>query len=189
MSAAGTLKAVEILRREIAMAAATGKTDAMKNIRVVTVDVGSVDLGKGAFTSTTTAAAEETSNMLSATDGWTSSEKLIYGPAFASVAQSVQQRALGLEALGAWEGLKALFGEKRHYAVGRKPAEMSAFVDTVVGIISAGRFGVLGHHVGLGFVMNWVRGDRISVGAGGMSVSIYFIPIILDICLQPTLTN
>ena len=166
MSAAGTLKAVEILRREIAVASVTGKTDSMKNIRVVTVEVGSIELGvRGA------PALDQQTNILKATEKWTSSEKLIYGPAFASVIAHqqahVQQEVVG----GWWEGVQALFGERRHYAVGRRPAKMSEFVRKVVGIVSEGRYGptLFGQNVGLGVVMNWVRGDRVAVGAGGMS--------------------
>ncbi|KAF5315937.1 hypothetical protein D9611_004797 [Ephemerocybe angulata] len=176
MSAAGTLKAVEILRREIAMAAVTGKTDSMKSIRVVTVDVGSIDLGKAAAA----AAESNRANVLKATESWTSSEKLIYGPAFASVSQEAQQVA----ELGKWKGFLALFSEKRHYAVGRRPAKMSAFVKKVVGIVSEGRHGptVFGHNLGLGIVMNWVHGDRVSVGAGANTYKLasYLPSLLLD---------
>ncbi|KAJ3540972.1 hypothetical protein NMY22_g4080 [Coprinellus aureogranulatus] len=143
MSAAGTLKAVEILRREIAMAAVTGKTDSMKNIRVVTVDVGSIDVGTAR-----TPGAEQKPNILKATEKWTSSEKLIYGPAFANVIAHQQAHAQQEEVQGLWEGVRALFGERRHYAVGRRPTRMSVFVKKVVGIVSEG------------------RGDRVAVGAG-----------------------
>jgi hypothetical protein len=158
MSAAGTLKAVEILRREVAMAAMTGKTDSMKNIRIVTVDVGTIDIGP--------ANRVQTENVLKATEAWTSSEKLIYGPAFASVSHEVAPAS-------AWESVLALFSERRHYAVGRRPTKMSVFVRKIVNIVSEGRYGptVFGRNVvGLGLVNNWLhwlQGDRLSVGAGG----------------------
>jgi len=152
MSAAGTLKAVEILRREVAMAAVTGKTDSMKNIRVVTVDVGTIDLGSNM----------QGENILKATESWTSSEKLIYGPAFASV-------STGVVPLSPWDSFKSLFSERRHYSVGRTPTRMSAFVRKIVSVVSGGKYAStpFGQNIGLGLVMNWLHGDRVSVGAGG----------------------
>ncbi|KAJ2927731.1 hypothetical protein H1R20_g9360, partial [Candolleomyces eurysporus] len=174
MSAAGTLKAVEILRREVAMAAMTGKTDSMKNIRIVTVDVGTIDIGAGNRV--------QTENVLRATQGWTSSERLIYGPAFASVSHEVVPA-------NAWESVLALFNERRHYAVGRKPTKMSVFVRKIVHIVSEGKYGptVFGRNVvGLGLVANWVEGDRLSVGAGANTYKLaaYLPSLLLDALLN-----
>ncbi|KAJ8072632.1 hypothetical protein PM082_016191 [Marasmius tenuissimus] len=52
MSAAGTLRAVEVLRREIGVAALTGKSDTMKNIRVVAVEVGAFNVASPSIHST-----------------------------------------------------------------------------------------------------------------------------------------
>ncbi|KAJ2913715.1 hypothetical protein MD484_g6688, partial [Candolleomyces efflorescens] len=174
MSAAGTLKAVEILRREVTMAAMTGKTDSMKNIRIVTVDVGTIDIGS--------ANRVQTENVLKATEAWTSSEKLIYGPAFASVSHEAAPAS-------AWESVLALFTERRHYAVGRRPTKMSVFVRKIVNIVSEGRYGptVFGRNVvGLGLVNNWIRGDRLSVGAGANTYKLaaYLPSLLLDALLN-----
>ena len=45
MSAAGTIRAAEVLRREIRVAATTEHSESMKNINVVVVDVGKLDVG------------------------------------------------------------------------------------------------------------------------------------------------
>ncbi|GBE81750.1 predicted protein [Sparassis crispa] len=73
MSAAATLRGVEVLRREIRVAALTDPTESMKNIKVVVVDVGAIG----------TQGAGGKASM----DEWTQGEKLAYGPAFSSVAQ------------------------------------------------------------------------------------------------------
>lgn len=74
MSAAATLRGTEVLRREIRAAAMTD--DAMKNIKVVVVDVGSVGVQGAAPTG---------SSLDHTMIDWTASEKAAYGPAFASV--------------------------------------------------------------------------------------------------------
>jgi hypothetical protein len=88
-----------------------------------------------------------------AMDDWTPSEKMVYGPAFYSI-----------------------FEQGSRYGVPRKPADVSAFVNSLVEVVSGGRKGrgwafTLG--LGLGRARNWIRGERFAVGAGG---TLYLIP-------------
>jgi len=143
MSAAGTLRAAEVLRREVAAAALTGKAESMKNIRVVVVEVGLLD---------TIQVDSRPEEVYKAMEGWTTSEKLTYGPAFAAV-QSNQT-----------EG---------RYGVPRKPTNINVLVDSLLTVVSNGRVGprILG--IGLGGLRNWIRGERFSVGAGGKDISLF----------------
>ncbi|KAH7926637.1 hypothetical protein BV22DRAFT_1032635 [Leucogyrophana mollusca] len=72
MSAAATLRAADVLRREAATA------QGMNSIRIVTVDVGAV--GRPA-------ANTEAANAV-AMDDWTPSEKATYGPAFVALSEA-----------------------------------------------------------------------------------------------------
>ncbi|THH27049.1 hypothetical protein EUX98_g7133 [Antrodiella citrinella] len=78
MSAAATLRAVEILRREIRVAGVSDGTESMKNIKVVVVDVGAV----GSQHTDSDASAAELTNSV---DTWTPSERAAYGSAFANL--------------------------------------------------------------------------------------------------------
>jgi hypothetical protein len=138
MSAAATLRGVEILRREINAAALTDTTESMKNIKIVVVDVGSVGYS--------VPQALLPQDVYEAMEDWTPSEKVAYGPAFASILE-----------------------EGNQYGVPRKPADVSIFVNSLVEVVSGGRKGgrcafALG--LGLGRVRNWIRGERFAVGAG-----------------------
>ncbi|TRM58596.1 hypothetical protein BD626DRAFT_510776 [Schizophyllum amplum] len=135
-----THRAVDILRREVRIAALTGKADTMGNIRVVTAEIGQFDVGvRDAEPS-----AAETYKTLEA---WTPSEKVVYGPGFIGLshpsAAPVRMR--------------------------RKSSDVSAFVGRVVSVVTGGRYGpvVFGFNIGLGYLVNWLRGDQFSVGAGG----------------------
>lgn len=141
MSAAATLRGVEVLRREIRMAALTDDSASMKNIKVVVVDVGAIGVPD--------ASQEDPDNALKAMDDWTPMEKLAYGSAFSAVVE---------------EGL--------HVGVHREPTDVSVFVSTVLDVVSGGRksrpatFGAA-ILLGLGRLREWIRGDRVLVGAGG----------------------
>ncbi|KAG9318591.1 hypothetical protein JVU11DRAFT_684 [Chiua virens] len=145
MSAAATLRAADVLRREIASARG------MNTIRIVTVDVGAV----GPSTSDPDVGV----NM----DDWTPSEKATYGAAFSSL---------------------------RETRASRVPVDVSTFVDSLVGVVSAGtkaRYSgkvVFGIGIGLLYekVKNWIRGDRFSVGAGAGTYTFasYLPPVVLD---------
>lgn len=132
MSAAATLRAADVLRREIAAA------QGMSAIRVVTVDVGAV----GSSTSDPVVGV----NM----DDWTPSEKATYGTAFSTIRETRGSRV---------------------------PVDVSIFVDSLVGVASAGTKArcsekvVFGISLGLLYekVKDWIRGGRFSIGAGGQS--------------------
>lgn len=148
MGAAATLRGVEVLRREIRVAAITETDNAqarsMKNIQVVVVDVGSFGSAQSQL--------PPDHDVERATIDWTASEKATYGTAFAN--------AFAGSTLGA--------------KFARKHTDSSRFVDTLVDTVSRGRRGpgVIGlttFQIILGRIRHWARGDRISVGAGGKS--------------------
>lgn len=130
MSAAATLRAADVLRREIAAA------QGMNAIRIVTVDVGAV----GSPTSDPGVGVN--------TDDWTPSQKATYGTAFSTLRETRGSRV---------------------------PVDVSLFVDSLVGVASAGTkarcSGTIVFGVSLGLVYekvkDWIRGDRFSIGAGG----------------------
>jgi hypothetical protein len=130
MSAAATLRAADVLRREIATAQGMG------TIRIVTVDVGAVG------------PSHNDSGVINTMSDWTPSEKASYGAA-----------------------LNAL-GETRS---SRTPEDVSVFVDSLIGVVSAGTktrgAGNVVFGIALGLVnekiKDWMRGDRFSVGGGG----------------------
>lgn len=136
MSAAATLKAADVLRRETAAA------EGMGSIRIVTVDVGAVGQPLGGFTIAATM------------DDWTPSERATYGAAFGALGETLGNA--------------------------RAPEDVSVFVDSLVGVVSAGTKTagagrrVFGIGLGLAYekVKDWMRGDRFSVGAGGKLSSV-----------------
>ena len=142
MSAAATLRAIEVLRREVKMAALTDSSASMKNIKVVVVDVGAV----GGLATT----GEPVTDAHEGLEEWTPSEKVAYGTAF-----------------------EALVEEGAHYRVRRRSTDVSVFVNTVVDVVGGGGRKTSKHpvialiSVGLSRLRNFVRGDRVVVGAGG----------------------
>lgn len=147
MSASATLQGLQVLRREIKIASLSMvNPEVMKNIRVVTVEVGTLDTdghhqhnGEG-----TLGLADVQASM----DDWSASEKLVYGQSFLTV-----------------NGGNSQVGKSR------KPTPVSHFVRTIMNIVNEQSHG---NGVNLPFVVsafrklrNWLRGDRISVGAGG----------------------
>lgn len=140
MSAAATLRGAEVLRREIRLASMTEDAHTMKNIKVVVVDVGSI----GAVGQRVSQRSDAAHGMID----WTASEKAAYGPAFSS----------------------ALEGG----AAARRPDAVSKFVATILDIVGGGR-GPQAHKLArldrlLGRLREFVRGDRVLVGAGGESL-------------------
>ncbi|KAI0361858.1 hypothetical protein OH77DRAFT_1440854 [Trametes cingulata] len=144
MSAAATLRAVEVLRREVRAAGLSGygseAAEAMRNLKITVVDVGAVG---PAVTD------EEVGELREVTKEWTASEQAAYGAAFGSM----------LEHGG-------------HRAIRRRPSDVRGFVDTVVGVVSGGgRRGGADSWSScalreLNRLHELVRGDRIVVGAG-----------------------
>ncbi|KAJ7286149.1 hypothetical protein C8J57DRAFT_658689 [Mycena rebaudengoi] len=152
MSAVSTLRAVEVLRREVNIAALTDKSEAMKNIKVVVVDVGAFNVGQpDRFL--------PPAEVYRAMEGWSSSEKLTYGPSFASLSHEVAE----MPSKSRWRT-----SSKETHGVPRKPTHVSVFVNNIVGTVSGGRFGpsIFGIGLGIGRIRNWLRGERYSIGAG-----------------------
>jgi hypothetical protein len=160
MSAAATLRGVEVLRREINAAALTDKSESMKHIKVVVVDVGAVG-GHPPSISESMSPQE----VYKATEDWTPSEKLTYGPSFAAITRS----STTTPPQSRWEAVWTTFnGTVPFGVVRRKPADVSVFVDALVDIVSGGgKKGSSIFRVGLGMSRNWIRGERVAVGAGG----------------------
>jgi hypothetical protein len=170
MSAAATLRGVEVMRREINAAATTDMSESMKNIKVVVVDVGAIN----ADTSTHSLPPHD---VYKAMEDWTASEKLTYGPAFASISRETPSPPLGYS----WRVFSSIFSDRFQYGIRRKPTQVSVFVDAIVGVVSSGRYGrsLFGIQLGLGRIGNWMRGRRFSVGAGGESALV--TPIQIDV--------
>lgn len=158
MSAASTLRAVEILRREISIAALTDQSESMKNIKVVIVDVGTFDIG--ALPNTL-----PSEGLYKAMEGWSASEKVTYGPAFASILYETPAPVPASR----WESIKSVLRDNHRYGVPRRTTDLSVFVDNIVGVVGGGRHGysLFGVGLGLGRIRNWIRGERFSIGAGG----------------------
>ncbi|OCH85708.1 hypothetical protein OBBRIDRAFT_762634, partial [Obba rivulosa] len=159
MSAAATLRGVEVLRRELRMAALSDASGSLKNIKVVTVDVGAV--GSDALGATDEVDAQQLMQE------WTPGEAAAYGPAFVNAVHVAR------------------------HGVGRKPTDVSVFVQTIVDIVSNGQksdatgfAAVL--RLGLGRVRECVFGNRVVVGAGAgtYAVASYLPSIILDTLLN-----
>ncbi|KAH8826854.1 hypothetical protein DL96DRAFT_1498247 [Flagelloscypha sp. PMI_526] len=79
MATAATVQAADVLRREITVASLTDKADALKNVRIVVLDVGAFDLDHQLRPT-------QPEDVYRAMSTWTQSEKLIYGPSFAAFA-------------------------------------------------------------------------------------------------------
>lgn len=164
MSAAAMARGVEVLRREIRAAAATGRgAEAMKGVNVVVVDVGTFDVVEDF---TTAGSGDVWENVSRGLETWTPSEKATYGLAFASVLQSVDAPARR----SPWETFVAVFKGTNGHGVSRKPTDVSVFVNSVVSVVNGGKgeYRICGVGLGLGKIRNWIRGERFSVGAGGM---------------------
>jgi hypothetical protein len=163
MSAAAMERGAEVLKREIRVAGVTGKgAEAMRNIKVVVVDVGAFDVGVNLM------GEVQAENIWKAMEGWTASEKVTYGPAFASVLQGHDARRQNGERTP-WKAFVDVLKGKSQYGVPRKASDVSVFVNSVVAVVSGGRgsYRIFGVGLGLGRIRNWVRGERFSVGAGG----------------------
>lgn len=152
MATASTLRAAEILRREISLAALTDKADVMKNIRVVVVDVGAFDVD-------TVTSPSRPEDVYRAMESWTQSEKVTYGPSFASV--SFQNAPRPSSTLG---------GSTSHGLL-RKPTDISVFVHSLLGVVANDLGGpkLFGLDLEIGTLRSWIRGDRFATGAGGWS--------------------
>ncbi|PPQ93237.1 hypothetical protein CVT25_015235 [Psilocybe cyanescens] len=171
MSAAGTLRGVEILRREIRIASMTEKSDSMQNINVVVVDVG-------VFNTETSPNSLPPEGIYKSMEGWSASEKVVYGPAFIGVMSEKPAPTSPLERI------RSVFKPRYTYGSPRHPTDLSIFVDNLVRVVSGGRYGpsLFGLGLGLGRLQNWIRGERFSIGAGASTykVASYLPTIVLD---------
>ena len=153
MSASATLQGLQVLRREIKIASLSMvNSEAMKNIRVVTVEVGTVDTN--GHHQRHRQEPSEPIDIQTSMEDWSTSEKSAYGRSFLTV-----------------NGGDAQHGKSR------KPTPVSHFVRTIVNIVNGQSYGD-GSNVPLlvsAFykLRSWLRGDRISVGAGGESLAKY----------------
>lgn len=140
MSAVSTMRAVEVLRREISVAAMAGKSETMKNIRVVAIEVGAFNVGSQ---------RPQHFTPLEAMEKWTASEKITYGPAFAAIIDSAHS-------------------ERR--AVHRRPTEVKVFVNNLLAIVSNGQLGGSSASFLRWLTRpRWTFGERFSVGAGAQT--------------------
>ncbi|TCD66178.1 hypothetical protein EIP91_001671 [Steccherinum ochraceum] len=154
MSAAATLRAVEILRREIRIAGFNASSDSMKNIKVTVVDVGAVGPRP----------ADEDFSMFdieSSIDDWTPSERAAYGPAFTS---------LGMRLGGVRRPSDTSAFVKTVVDVVHDGSRYSRESVLEIGLSVVAR------------VREWIRGDRVVVGsgAGTYALASYLPAILLD---------
>ncbi|KZV69046.1 hypothetical protein PENSPDRAFT_652731 [Peniophora sp. CONT] len=149
MSAAATARGAEVLRREIAMAAATGNAPAMKDINVVVMDIGAVE------SPTPTRRRMLGHDAHNDLDAWTDSEQLAYGPAYKAMTEPSS-------AAGS--------------VVRRRPSPPKVFADKIVGVVSYGRkrfVNVFGYHIPISFMSHpFMLGSRYAVGAGAFSYTL-----------------
>jgi hypothetical protein len=146
MSASATLQGLQVLRREIRIASLSmDNPESMKNIRVVTVEVGTVDTDSHRHHHHKEILGPL--DVRSSMDDWSASEISVYGQSFLTVNGGVQT------------------------GKSRKPTPVSNFVRTIVDVVH-GQSYRSGSNIP--FVISafykfrsWLRGDRISVGAGG----------------------
>lgn len=140
MSATATRRAVDVLRREVRVAASTGGAEGMSDIEVVSLEVGALDIPPFAGRRMLDYDSKEY------TKSWTPSEKLAYGPA--------------------WEfTLETSSGKYQ-----RKGRKVDLFVDDLVQIVSHGgvcSVTLCGLRLHVGSAFGWLRGGRYAVGSGG----------------------
>ncbi|KAL0946791.1 hypothetical protein HGRIS_012964 [Hohenbuehelia grisea] len=176
MSAAATLRGAEVLRREIDVAALTDKSESMKNIKVVVVDVG-------AFEVEPAVPSLPPHDVYKAMESWTASEKVTYGPAFASIFREVQPQPHRF-----WSSFASLFTSGHRAGIARRGSGTAVFVNTLVGVVSDGRIGssMLGIGPAVRKFYSWIAGKRIVVGAGANTyrVASHLPSIILDTLLM-----
>lgn len=143
MSATATRRAVDVLRREVRVAASTGGAEGMNDIEVVSLEVGVLDIPPFAGRRMLDYDPKEY------TKSWTPSEKLAYGPA--------------------WE----LTLEGSSSKCQRKGQKVDLFVGDIVQIVSYGRVcsvSLCGLRLHVGSIFGWLRGGRYAVGSGGTVV-------------------
>jgi hypothetical protein len=165
MTVASMLRATEVLRREINLASMTDKSGSMRNIKVVTAEVGALKCHDNPPLSSTMCPFEERSiaDLYRSMEDWTASEKMSYGPAFAALARDAPVP------MSRWQMLTTCFKGNKYFGIARQPTDVSVLVNHIVDVVGDGRVGPC--LFGLGFLWrkarNVIRGERFSVGAGG----------------------
>ncbi|KIM49354.1 hypothetical protein M413DRAFT_438540 [Hebeloma cylindrosporum] len=171
MSAAATLRGIEVLRREIRIAAMTERTDSMQNINVVVVDVGTFEVGSPFK-------ALPPEGIYKSMEDWSASEKVVYGPAFIA---AMHEKPLPASRL---ERIRSVFKNGDHFGVPRKGTNLSVLTDNLIGVVSGGQYGptLFGIGLGIGRIRNWMRGERFSIGAGASTYRLasYLPSLVLD---------
>ena len=145
ISASATRRAVDVLRREVRVAASTGGAEGMNDIEVVSVEVGMLDIPPFAGRRMLDYDPKEY------TKSWTPSEKLAYEPAWAVTLRASNPKCV------------------------RKAQKVDLFVGDLVQIVSYGRvcsISFCGLRLHVGSVFGWLRGHRYAVGSGGNIVNI-----------------
>lgn len=142
MSAAATLRGIDVLRREVRVAATTGGAEGMSDINIVGFEVGALDIPPFAGRDLLDRGSREY------TKSWTPSEKLAYGPAW----------ELTLEGSG--------------HRFRRKAQKADVFVNDVLQVVSYGRIrsmSICGLQLNVWSVFDWMRGGRYAVGSGALT--------------------
>jgi len=148
----------------------------MKNVKIVVVDVGAVNVGPMVSSLSPHSAYK-------AMEAWTASEKLTYGPAFASIFREVQPQS---PSTSIWSRFMFIIGG-RHTWLGRRGTGAEEFVQTLVELVNDQRDGST--FFGLRSVYRslqiWFGSKRIPVGAGANTyrMASYLPPFILDTVL------
>ncbi|PFH54259.1 hypothetical protein AMATHDRAFT_53151 [Amanita thiersii Skay4041] len=179
MTAASTLRGIEVLRREINLAALTDRTESMKNIRVVVAEVGALKTGDEISTSGVISDQEHSiATIYKEMENWSASEKVSYGPAFAAIARETHPPTTY------WESLVTMCKTGAPFGIRRQPTDVSVFVDHLINIVSGGKYApkLFGFGIGLGRIRNVIWGDRFSIGAGASTYKLasYLPSLLLD---------
>ncbi|CAL1705225.1 unnamed protein product [Somion occarium] len=144
MSAAATQRAAEVLRRELRISSAAKSSAALKNIKVVTIDVGSIG---DKYESQVSGDGDEA---LVTMQDWSESERDAYGRAFSNLATNGPR--LGVR---------------------RRPSDASVFVNAIVKVIKDGRDDAgFNLPLRLSRFWEWIRGNHVTVGAGAGTYAI-----------------
>ena len=144
MSAAATRRAVDVLRREVRVAASTGGAEGMNDIEVVSLEVGALDIPPFAGRHALDYDSKEY------TKPWTPSEKLAYGPAWEITLEGAE------------------FQRK-----GRKVELFVSDVVQIVSYGRVCSVSLCGLQVHIGSLFGWLRGGRYAVGSGGNVVVLH----------------
>ncbi|KAF8643847.1 hypothetical protein AX16_008864 [Volvariella volvacea WC 439] len=177
-SAVATLRAIEVLRREIdILGMAEAERDVTRNIKVVVAELGHISVNGQVEHHATNGPSPEW--LQTQMQEWSASDKRLYGPVYETIMQPgappvTQTHATGPQRVG--------------HGVSRHPTDVSVFVRRIVDLVSDGKYRTLGRDplswvaVGLQKLHQWIRRDRIFIGAGAhtYTVASYLPGLLLD---------